>query len=156
TGCQFMSLNTLYQLFAACRATPEIVDAASALLMMPDLLNYWLTGQLGSEYSIASTSQLVDPRTRSWATDLISDLDLPARLFLPIVEPGSRLGALKRDVSEQHAGTPVIAPACHDTGSAFAAVLPLGGALVSSGTWSLLGAEVAAPVISANALESNF
>jgi len=156
TGCQFLSINTLYQLYAACQATPALVDAASALLMMPDLLNYWLTGHLGSEYSIASTSQLVDPRTRSWATDLMSDLDLPERLFLPIVEPGSPLGELKREASELHAGTPVFAPASHDTGSAFAAVTPEGGALLSSGTWSLLGAEIAAPVISAKALESNF
>jgi rhamnulokinase len=156
TGCQFMSLNTLYQLYAACQATPDVVSAARAFLMMPDLLNYWLTGHLGSEYSIASTSQLVDPRTRSWATDLMSDLDLPERLFQPIVEPGSALGELKREVSDVHAGTPVYAPACHDTGSAFAAVLPEGGALLSSGTWSLLGAEVAAPVISTKALDANF
>jgi rhamnulokinase len=156
TGTQFLNINTLFQLYAACHSTPALVDAASALLMMPDLLNYWLTGHMGSEYSIASTSQLVDPRTRSWATGLMADLDLPERLFQPIVEPGAPLGELRREVSEAHAATPVFAPACHDTGSAFASVSPAGGAFLSSGTWSLLGAEVPAPVISAKALESNF
>ena len=156
TGSQFLNINTLYQLYAACRSTPALIDAASALLMMPDLFNYWLTGHIGSEYTIASTSQLVDPRTRSWATSLMADLDLPERLFQPLIEPGAPLGELRRDVSDAHAGTPVFAPACHDTGSAFAAVAPAGGVFLSSGTWSLLGAEATSPVISAKALESNF
>ena len=156
TGTQFMALNTLFQLYAACQSTPRLLDAAKALVMMPDLFNYWLTGRLSTEYSIASTTQLVDPRARSWATDLIADLDLPARLFLPLVEPGTTLGELQRDVSGALAGTPVVAPACHDTGSAFAAVRPDGGVFLSSGTWSLFGAEVNAPVITPKARDLDF
>jgi rhamnulokinase len=157
TGTQFLALNTLFQFFAACRDAPKVIDAASALVLMPDLFNYWLTGVLRSEYTIASTSQMVDPRSRSWATDLLADLDLPSRLFQPIVEPGTRLGELRPDASSSLAGTPVIAPACHDTGSAFAAVSRHDrGAILSSGTWSLLGAEVAEPVVTARARELNF
>jgi rhamnulokinase len=157
TGTQLLALNTLFQLYASRRDAPKLMDAASALLLMPDLFNYWLTGVLRSEYTIASTSQMVDPRSRSWAADLLDDLGLPSRLLQPIVEPGTRLGELRPDVSARLAGTPVIAPASHDTGSAFAAVShPPTDAIVSSGTWSLLGAEVAGPVMTARARELNF
>jgi rhamnulokinase len=157
TGVQFISFNTLYQWYAARRATPRLLDAAEALVTIPDLLNYWLTGKLCSEYTVATTTQFVDPRTRSWAKGLLSKLDLPARLLQPIVEPGAILGPLKSDASAAFAGTPVIAPACHDTGSAFASVSASSrSAFLSSGTWSLLGAELLAPVISPEARELNF
>ena len=157
TGIQFLTFNTLYQLYAACRSTPRLIEAATALGTIPDLLNYWLTGTLRSEFTIATTTQFVDARTRSWATDLLADLDIPIRLLLPVVEPGTLLGEIKRDVSAQLAGTPVIAPACHDTGSAMAAVQAAGTtAFLSSGTWSLLGTEVGAPVITPQAHDLNF
>ena len=157
TGTQLMAFNTLFQWVAACRAAPKIMEAAQALAMMPDLFNYWLTGALRSEYTIASTSQMVNPRQRAWEMSLVDDLQLPRRLLQPIVEPGAILGGLRPDVNRALAGTPVVAPACHDTGSAFAAVDTHGrGAVLSSGTWSLLGAEVAAPIVTSRARELNF
>ncbi|HVW86625.1 MAG TPA: rhamnulokinase family protein, partial [Bryobacteraceae bacterium] len=151
TGIQFMPINTLYQIFAASRATPRLLDAADALVTIPDLFNYWLTGNLGAEYTNATTTQFMDARTRSWATGLFHELGLPPRLLPQIFEPGTVIGQL------QQTGTPVVAPACHDTGSAVAAVATQGkAAFLSSGTWSLLGTEVAAPVITPRALELNF
>jgi sugar (pentulose or hexulose) kinase len=150
TGIQFLRINSLFQLFAACRMTPEAVERAHSLVMIPDLLNYWLTGNLCSEYSDASTSQLIDARSRTWATGLMQELGLPPRLFQRLVEPGATVGRLAN-------GTPVIAPACHDTGSAVAAIpLAPDTAYLSSGTWSLLGAEVAEPVITDRARDLNF
>ena len=157
TGIQFMSINTLYQFYAACRSTPRLIDAAHALVTIPDLLNYWLSGSLVSEYTDATTTQFVEAATRSWATGLLDTLDLPTRLLQPIVEPGTVIGRLKEEVSKHLAGTPVVAPACHDTGSAFAAVSATGkSAFLSSGTWSLLGAELPAPVITPAARDLNF
>ena len=157
TGIQFMPFNTLYQFYAACRSTPRLIDAAEALLTIPDLLNYWLSGRMVSEYSEATTTQFVDAATRSWATKLLDTLQLPKRLLMPIVEPGTVIGRLMDDVSKPLAGTPVVAPACHDTGSAFAAVSNTGkSAVLSSGTWSLLGAELRAPVITSRARDLNF
>ena len=159
TGIQFMSINTLYQLFAARMQTPGILNAAQRLLTIPDLFNYWLTGEVVCEFTNATTMQMVDPRTRSWAMELIARLQLPTRLFAPIVEPGSLLGTLRSELagSSALAGTRVIAPACHDTGSAIAAISAREGtAFLSSGTWSLLGTEVDAPVITDEALRLNF
>ena len=157
TGIQFLPFNTLYQLYAACAATPRLIEAASRLGTIPDLLNYWLTGELAAEYTNATTTQFVDARKRAWATTLLEDLGLPVRLLPRIVEPGTVLGRVREDVSRALAGTPVVAPACHDTGSAVASVTAGGSsAFLSSGTWSLLGTEVAAPVITARARELNF
>jgi rhamnulokinase len=150
TGIQFLTFNSLFQLYAAARQSPDSIAKAHALVTIPDLLNYWLTGRLCCEYTNASTTQMVDARTRSWATGLLEELDLPARLLQELVEPGATIGKLAN-------GTPVIAPACHDTGSAVAAI-PLSDstAYLSSGTWSLLGAEVSQPVITPKARDLNF
>jgi rhamnulokinase len=157
TGIQFLPFNTLYQLYAASISTPQLLKAAKALVTIPDLLNYWLSGNLVSEYTNATTTQFVDASTGFWATGLLKEMDLPARLLQPIVQPGTVLGTLKNAVSNAFAGTPVIAPACHDTGSAVAAVLASGkSAFLSSGTWSLLGAEIPAPVITPKARDLNF
>jgi len=157
TGIQFLSFNTLYQLYAACIATPKLIEAAQWLVTIPDLLNYWLTGRLACEYTNATTTQLVDPQTRSWATGMLTELGLPTRLLTSIVEPGTVLGALVRTASPAFSGTPVIAPACHDTGSAVASVATSpDGAFLSSGTWSLLGAELSQPKITARACSLNF
>jgi rhamnulokinase len=124
---------------------------------IPDLMNYWLTDKLASEYTIATTTQFVEAKTRTWATGLLADLDLPARLLTPLIEPGTVIGPLRSEVSAARAGTPVVAPACHDTGSAVAAVAFTGKtAFLSSGTWSLLGAELPGPVITPQARELNF
>ena len=157
TGIQFLAFNTLFQLYAARTRTPRLIDAASRICTVPDLLNYWLTGELVAEYTNATTTQFVDARKRAWATDLLSDLDIPTRLLPPIVEPGTVIGRLGADVSAALAGVPVVAPACHDTGSAVASVAAGGSsAFLSSGTWSLLGTEVSAPIINARARQLNF
>lgn len=157
TGIQFLPFNTLYQLYAACRSTPRLIDSADALVTIPDLLNYWMSGNLVSEYTNATTTQLVDARTRTWATDLLKELGLPSRLLRPIVNPGTIIGQLQGASSGRLEGTPVVAPACHDTGSAFAAVsASRHSALLSSGTWSLLGAELPAPVITPKSRAMNF
>ncbi|MFZ3342508.1 MAG: rhamnulokinase family protein [Terriglobales bacterium] len=159
TGIQFMPINTLYQLFAANESTPGILDAAQRLVTIADLLNYWLTGNIVCEFTSATTTQMVDPRTRTWAVELIDRLHLPSRLLAPIVEPGSLVGVLRSELAGSSAliGTRVIAPACHDTGSAIAAISAREGtAFLSSGTWSLLGTEIDAPVITDDALRLNF
>jgi len=157
TGIQFLPINTMYQLFAACRATPDLVDAARALVTIPDLLNYWLTGALTSEYTVATTTQFIDARTRTWARRMLDEIGLPTRLLQRLVEPGTVIGTLQPGVAAGCAGTPVVAPACHDTASAVAS-LPASGktAFLSSGTWSLLGTELREPIITARALELNF
>jgi len=159
TGIQFMPINTLYQFYAAKKCTPSILDAAQRLITIPDLFHYWLTGNAVCEFTNATTTQMVDPRTRTWATALLDRLGLPSRLLAPIVEPGALVGDLRTELAcgSLLAGTPVIAPACHDTGSAVAAVSAREGtAFLSSGTWSLLGTELDAPVITDEALRMNF
>jgi len=159
TGIQFMPINTLYQLYAAQRDTPKPLAAAKHLLTIPDLFNYWLTGNTVCEFTNATTTQMVDPMTRTWATGLMQRLELPFRLPAPIVEPGSIVGTLLPSLAAHSplASTTVIAPACHDTGSAVAAISARDGtAFLSSGTWSLLGTEIDAPVITPDALRLNF
>jgi rhamnulokinase len=157
TGIQFLPFNTLYQLYAACRATPRLVDAADAFGTIPDLVNFWLTGNITSEFTNATTTQFVDARTRGWATDLLRALDIPTRLLPQLVEPGTVIGAIAGDAPAAVVGTPVVAPACHDTGSAVAAVsADAHRAFISSGTWSLLGTELTAPVITPQSRELNF
>lgn len=147
TGIQFLPFNTIFQLVAASEQQPAVLDRAAALLTIPDYLNSWLTGRACCELTNATTTQCVDARTRDWSTPLIESAGLPRRLFGPIVEPGTHLGALLADRGGP-AGTPVVAPACHDTGSAVAAIRAGGDvAFLSSGTWSLVGIEVAAPII---------
>jgi rhamnulokinase len=159
TGIQFMPINTLYQFWAAKRKSPKIVKAAKYLLTIPDLFNFWLTGNAVCEFTNATTTQMVDPAKRGWAVGLMQKLQLPAELPAPIVEPGSILGTLLPEIAGHSslAGTTVIAPACHDTGSAVAAISARdGNAFLSSGTWSLLGTELDAPVITPDALRLNF
>jgi rhamnulokinase len=159
TGIQFMPINTLYQLFAEQRDAPEVVAAAKHLVTVPDLFNFWLTGNAVCEFTNATTSQMVDPLKRTWATGLMQRLGLPADLPAPIVEPGSIVGTLLPRIagSSLLAGTTVIAPACHDTGSAVAAISAREGtAFLSSGTWSLVGTELDSPVITSDALRLNF
>ena len=159
TGIQFMPINTLYQLFAAQRDTPGILAAAKQLVTIPDLFNYWLTGNAVCEFTNATTTQLVDPVRRGWATDLIQRLGLRPDLPAPIVEPGTLIGTLLPGIAQNSGleGTRVIAPACHDTGSAVAAITARDGtAFLSSGTWSLIGTELDAPVLTPEALKLNF
>src|SRR5688572_18747305 len=160
TGVQLIPINTIYQLFAASRKTPALLDAAERFVMIPDLFNYWLTGEVRCEYTDASTTQLMNPRTRTWAADLMAKLDLPARLTAPIVEAGSIIGPVQADVavgSNALTGTPVVASASHDTASAVAAITARDGtAFISSGTWSLVGTELDQPVLTERAMQLNF
>jgi rhamnulokinase len=158
TGIQFMPINTLYQLFAARQQTPSILAAARTLLTIPDLFHYWLTGNAVCEFTNATTSQMVDAASRSWAKDLLQRLELPANLPARIVEPGTVVGALlAHSAATRLEGTPVITPATHDTGSAVAAIAARNGtAFLSSGTWSMVGTELDAPVLTAEALRYNF
>jgi rhamnulokinase len=160
TGIQFMEINTLYQLLAMRLSGDPALEQAEALLMMPDLFNYWLTGVRVCEFSDATTSQCYDPRAGGWARPLLRRLDIPTHFLQEIVPPGTVLGPLHPAVAEEVGlrGVPVIAPACHDTGSAVAAV-PASGrdfAYISSGTWSLMGVEIPQPVISDDSLAWNF
>ena len=159
TGIQFMPINTLYQLFAAHRDTPSVIAAAQHLVTIPDLFNYWLTGTVVCEFTNATTTQMVDPVKRTWAMDLIQKVGLRGDLLPPIAEPGTVVGPLQNGVvaSPILAGTPVIAPACHDTGSAVAAITARDGtAFLSSGTWSLIGTELDAPLLTPEAQKLNF
>ena len=160
TGIQFMQLNTLFQLFAAEQLDPGFFDRVERLLFMPDLFNYYLSGVIRSEYSISTTSQLFNPLTKTWETELFDGLQIPVSIMQAIVEPGTMLGTLRGDLAESLSlsGVGVTAVAAHDTASAIASI-PAGGenwAYISSGTWSLMGVEIAAPIISAEALASNF
>ena len=159
TGIQFMPMNSLYQLFAAKRDTPKLLSAAKKLVTIPDLFHFWLTGNAVCEFTNATTTQMVNPVTRTWVRNLMNKLELPWELPAQIVEPGSFVGILLPEVAGATLlrGTPVIAPASHDTGSAVASIAARDGtAFLSSGTWSLVGIELAAPIINADALRLNF
>jgi rhamnulokinase len=149
TGIQFMPINTLYQLMSMVEAQSPQLAAAQTFLTVPDLLNYWMTGAKVCEFSNATTTQLFNPRTGAWATDLMDALGIPSRIFPDIVQPGTQLGS--------YDGVPVIAPATHDTGSAVAGVPAKtpNYTYLSSGTWSLVGLEVPEPVINDAALRAN-
>lgn len=160
TGVQFMEINSLYHLYAMRLRDAPALEHAQTFLMMPDLFNFWLTGVKACEFTDATTTQCYDPRKRNWAYPLLEALGIPTAMFPSIVPPGTVLGPLYRPLQEELgiAGAAVIAPACHDTGSAVAGA-PLQNAdtaWLSSGTWSILGAEVAAPVITPASLEYNF
>jgi rhamnulokinase len=155
TGIQTMPINTVYQLMAE-RGTGA-AEAAVRIALVPDLINVWLTGELANEATIASTTGLLEAGGRAWALDLIARLGIPGRPFTgEVIEPGQPIGA----VLDRHgaiAGTTVHAVASHDTASAFVGA-PLAGeqdAVLSSGTWSLLGLEVPAPVLGADAAAFN-
>lgn len=159
TGIQFMRINTLYQLYAMRRAGSRALACARTLLMMPDLFNYWLTGMAKSEATIASTSQFYNPRLQRWAVELFDRLLLPKTILPDLVQPGTRLGPVVAEVAEACGlGTATVyATGCHDTASAVAAVPASGDTwcYISSGTWSLMGVELDAPVIDARTLALN-
>jgi rhamnulokinase len=159
TGIQFLAINTINQLVAVERQTPRLLAAAERFVMMPDLFNLWLTGRAVSEVTNATTTQLVDAKTRTWAAPLLARLAIPSRIAPPLVEAGSIIGPLLPRVAPRAslAGTPVVATASHDTASAVAAITARDGtAFVSSGTWSLVGIELDAPVLTTDAMRLNF
>ncbi|HEY83593.1 MAG TPA: rhamnulokinase [Chloroflexi bacterium] len=164
TGIQFMQLNTLFQLFAMAQQNDPALQIANTLLFMPDLFNYWFTGQKANEYTIASTSQMFDMQNNIWAAPLLKKLGLPTDIFPSLIRPGAKLGTVLPAIVEElglNERVPVIAPGAHDTASAVAAV-PASAedagrfAYLSSGTWSLMGVETPAPIINEQSLAYNF
>lgn len=149
TGIQFIQLNTLYQLLSLVESNSPQLSVAETFLTVPDLINFWLTGVKVCEFTNATTTQMLDPRTGTWAVDLLEKFGIPTHLFPEIVQPGTTLG--------EYAGIPVIAPATHDTGSAVVGVPTTTEkfAYISSGSWSLAGLELKEPIINAAALAAN-
>ena len=159
TGIQFMELNTLFQLISLKKQRPEMLERADKMLFMPDLFAYFLTGKMCSEYSIASTSQLIDINTRTWSKELLDAFGIKESLFAPLTEPGTQLGNLSKEICEECGveSVPVISVCGHDTQSAITAVPCESGdfAFLSSGTWSLFGTELQKPIVNETSLKIN-
>ncbi len=149
TGTQFLNFNSLYQLYNLSK-NEYILDNAKDLLFIPDLLKYFLTGVKQTEYTIASTSQLLDAKARNWSSDIINKLGFPKDIFGEIVAPGTKAGKLLQAVKDEvgNIDADVIACASHDTASAVVAVPAKNDDFVyiSSGTWSLMGKEIPEPL----------
>ncbi|MCC6455413.1 MAG: rhamnulokinase [Caldilineaceae bacterium] len=161
TGIQFMQINTLIQLYAMREQGDPQLDQAATLLMIPDLFNYWMTGRRAVEYTIASTTQMLHAADRRWATGLLAKLGLPTQILPEILPPGTSWGTLLPSVCDETGikGAPlVIAPGTHDTASAVAAIPGLDerSAYISSGTWSLMGVEIAQPILNDATRRLNF
>jgi rhamnulokinase len=161
TGLQFMSINTLYQLYALKLRGSPTLDIADRLLMTPDLFNFWLSGKKTNEFSIATTSQCFNPVKKSWAKTMLKKFGIPTRIFGNIVKPGTVIGHMLQQVCEEIGAkgpVPVIAPGCHDTTLAVAAVpaRTKDFAYISCGTWSLMGAEIPKPCITEKSLAADF
>lgn len=160
TGIQFIQLNTLYQLLAMRVEESPLLQIAETFLMMPDLFNFWLTGVKANEFSIATTSQFYNPIQGDWDRELLQDMDIPHHFLQKIVPSGTVLGELLPSVGEEVGleGVPVVAVACHDTGSAVAAAPAEGEdwAYISAGTWMLMGVEIKEPIINQRSFELNF
>ena len=159
TGIQYQPFNTAYQLAALQTEHPDQLAAAKTFLMVPDYLNYKLTGVAANEYTNASTTALVGAASRDWDDELIARLGLPRGIFQPICQPGTVLGRLTPEVqAEVGFDCTVVLPATHDTGSAWLAVPARDDRAVylSSGTWSLLGVENTVPITSAASAAANF
>ncbi len=163
TGIQFMNINTLFQLYYLKTRRPDLLDRADKLLMMPDLLLFMLTGGLQSEFTIASTGQLIDAQKSDWAYDLLEKLDLPTDILCPVTYPGQVSGSLSAEICDELGidPIPVVAIASHDTASAVVAVPTASTAAddfvyISSGTWSLMGIEAKKPLINDQTFKFNF
>ena len=159
TGIQFQKFNTVYQLLALKKEHPEYLDRAESLLMIPDYLNYKLTGKKAQEYTNASTTALVSAVTRDWDRELMKRLGIPERIFEKIAPAGTVLGEFSEAIqNETGLNMTVILPATHDTGSAYLAVPAKdeNAVFLSSGTWSLLGVENKEPITTAESCAQNF
>lgn len=162
TGIQFMQINTIYQLYSFAKNKPQVFENAKYFLTIPDLLNYWLTGIIINEYSIATTTQLYNPIERDWSIKIMNKLGLKREIFGEIIMPGTKIGKLLPAIAREigaDSEVVVVAPACHDTGSAVAAI-PVEDdtnyAYISSGTWSLIGIESPKPIINEKSFKFNF
>lgn len=161
TGIQRLPINTLYQWASMSRNSDPLLTVADTLLLIPDLFHFWLTGRRVAEYTNATTTQFLDANKRKWTTSLLESLNLPTNILPPVIMPGTVLGNMLpqvRDAVQLINDVPIIATATHDTASAVAAVPGLDehSAYISSGTWSLVGVELEAPILSERARELNF
>ncbi|MEW6193804.1 MAG: rhamnulokinase family protein [Bacteroidota bacterium] len=160
-GIQFAQFNTLFQLLAEKKRKTNLLDAAYRILLMPDFLNFMLSGVKQAEFSIASTTSMVDPFTRDWSWELIDTFGFPRNIFPEMVEPGTELGKLLPSIAKEtglNPNIPVFASAGHDTASAVVSVPASGGnwAFLSSGTWSLMGVELSKPQLGTQSMKYNF
>jgi len=160
TGIQFMQFNSLFQLFAMKRNNSSLLESASDLLFLPDLLNYLFTGVKKAEFTIASTSQMLNPKTMNWASELFDAFGAPVSLMQEIVLPGTIVGTLSETIAKETGigKIPVVAVGAHDTASAIAAVPAEGEnwAYLSSGTWSLMGIETRKAIVNKETEAMNF
>jgi rhamnulokinase len=162
TGIQFMQINTLFQLLAMSVQKSPLFDAAEKFVTIPDLFNYWLSGEITNEFTNATTTQCFDPRKRDWAAPVLRAMEIPPSLFGPVTDSGTPIGSLLPRIAEETGAGEVriVVPACHDTGSAVVAVPALEGnpdfAWISSGTWSIMGVEASEPLVNEKALGYNF
>ncbi len=161
TGIQFSFFNTLFQFMAAKEKNDSSLKQAKKMLFIPDIFNYFLTGVMKNEYTIASTSMLLDPHTKQWNKELMEKLDIPTDIFCEIVQPGEEIGKLSDAICEELGcpKIPVIAVGSHDTASAVASV-PVtedySYAYISSGTWALMGAELDTPNVTEDSYRYDF
>lgn len=160
TGIQFMQFNSLFQLFSMVKDQSSLLEITDSILFMPDALNYLFSGVKKSEFSIASTSQMIVPGTCTWNTGLLEKAGIPTHILNEIILPGTILGNIQPEVAEETGSksVPVIAVAGHDTGSAIVSVPSAlnNFAYISSGTWSLMGIESKQPIVSAQTQQLNF
>ena len=159
TGIQFMELNTLFQLISLKKYRPWMLERADKMLFMPDLFGYMLTGKMCAEYSIASTSQLIDLDKKTWSREILDAFGIKESVFAPLVQPGTVLGELSKEVCEECGVDPVsvISVCGHDTQSAITSVPCEDGdfAFLSSGTWSLFGTELDKPIVNETSMNIN-
>ena len=159
TGIQFMELNTLFQLISLKKYRPWMLERADKMLFMPDLFGYMLTGKMCAEYSIASTSQLIDLDNRTWSKEILDAFGIKESIFAPLVQPGTVLGELSKEICEECGvdPVPVISVCGHDTQSAITSVPCEDGdfAFLSSGTWSLFGTELDKPIVNETSMNIN-
>ena len=160
TGIQFMQINTLYQLLSMSMQNSPLLEIARKFVTIPDLFNYWLSGEVSNEFTNSTTTQCFDPHKRDWAFPVLEAMGIPTHLFGSVAEPGTQIGNLLPHIVEETGavGARIIVPACHDTGSAVVAVPAQGRdfAWISSGTWSIMGVEVRRPCTNEKALKYNF
>lgn len=161
TGIHTLQFNTVFQLLAEYSEDKSNISNACKFLMIPDYLNFLLSGKMYAEYSIASTTGLIDPYKRNWNWEIIETLDYDKHIFAPIVAPGIKIGTLLPKISDESGikyATPIIASAGHDTAAAVASApaQKQNWAFLSSGTWSIMGIEVDEPILSEDALNCNF
>ncbi len=161
TGIQFNFFNTLFQFMAMKQENDPLLDIADKMLFVPDIFNYLLTGEMKNEYSIASTSQLLDVHTKQWDKELMEKAGIPTDIFCDIVMPGTVVGTLTDAICEELGcpKIPVIAVGSHDTASAVASVPVTEDyryAYISTGTWALMGSEIDTPSVTEDTFRYNF